>query len=243
MPLPPALKSLVQSRRFWTDFLWESEVQDGSYVDLERCRVHFPIGGGYRLSLTIDQHLEYFSLTFISPDEAPVEIAWDGQAHPTPHVLRWEELEMLCRAIALQAPDLPHPGVPLLLLHRFAPICDGDDLDLIVPMLESAWDQTGAFSGKEIADLIERADVRGAGFEWQFDEVVRGWCLKQEDHWHTSRVLYTLRHSENTDFSFQAWQCMLGQAQCTTERMRGVAQGWADAFARTGDLALGPVHE
>src|SRR5262249_40043151 len=153
------------TRRFWTDFFWETRAPE--YPRLKDCTVRLPIAGGYRLGLSLDEFLCYFSLEFACPGRKAVEIAWDDQAHWHPHVLRWQELELICRAIAIQDADLPHPGVVLLLLHRFAPICVGDDLDVIVPMLEAAWQQLDAFSDSEIAGFIERADARDAGFRWR----------------------------------------------------------------------------
>src|SRR5579862_3894297 len=120
MILPQSLHPLVRMRRFWTDFFWQTEPQDDGYPELESCTVELPVAEGYLLSLSLDPGLSYFSLRFASPGQEAVEIAWDDTAHWHPHVLRWQELELICRTVALQDAELPHPGILLLLLHRFA---------------------------------------------------------------------------------------------------------------------------
>ncbi|HEY8460198.1 MAG TPA: hypothetical protein VIM99_07445, partial [Blastocatellia bacterium] len=115
MPLPESLRPLIGTRRFWTDFFWITEVEEDAYLDLEDCRVELPLAGGYGVSLSLNEELCYHSLGFISPRAETVEIAFEDEAHAVPYALRWEELELICRTIALQDPELPHPGIPLLL--------------------------------------------------------------------------------------------------------------------------------
>ncbi len=237
--LPKSLQLLARTRRFWTDFLWETETEENAYLGLEGCAVDLPVAGGFRLSLSLDPALCYFSLGFASPGQKTVEIAWDDQAQWHPHVLRWQELELVCRTIAVQDAELAHPGLVLLLLHRFAPICQGDDVDAIVAMLESAWRQLAVFSDSEIATFIERADARDASFRWRYHETVGGWCLEQDDR-RAPRCLYTLRHPENAEFPFRLWAQMLMQAQQIMTRARGAAGDSARLFAERGDMAVVP---
>jgi hypothetical protein len=240
MPLPHPLRSLARTRRFWTDFFWETDSGSNAYPELAGCTIELPLASGYGLSLSLDAGLCYFSLGFFSPETETIEIAWDDQAHWHPHVLRWQELELICRTIALQDAELPHPGLPLLLLHRFVPICEGDDIDLIVPMLESAMQQLAAFSAAEIAAFIERADARDAHFRWRYDGAVRGWCLEQADDEGTARGLYTLRNAQNPDFPFAKWTQMLSAAGGIIASVKGAANKDARAFAETGDLGVVP---
>jgi hypothetical protein len=85
MPLPRSLQPLVSSRRFWTDFLWETEArgEDGqaAYPELQDCMVELPFADGYRLSLSLDKWLSYLSLGLGVAGGETVEIAWDDQAH------------------------------------------------------------------------------------------------------------------------------------------------------------------
>ncbi len=218
-----SLQRLARIRRFWTDFFWQTE-PDGGYPQLAGRTIRFTLAGGYKLSLSLDEGLHYFSLGFTAPRQETVEIAWDDQAHWHPHVLRWQELELICRAIALQDSRLAHPGLVLLLLHRFAPICVGDDLDVIVPMLETAWRQLDLFSDSEIARWIERADARDAGFAWRYHEEVGGWCIEQDGE-RAARGLYTLRDAGNKEFPFAQWARMIAAAEDFVAQARvGAAQ-------------------
>src|SRR5262249_36078376 len=149
MPLPLSLQPLVRKRDFWENFFWDPEAEFDDHTTLETWTIPFSVGGGYGLSLSFNEGLHEFSLDFVSPRKKPMQIGWDDQAHWHPHVLRCEELERICRVIALNDHELPHPGWPLLLLHRFAPICLGDDVDLIVPMMETAWLRLGVFADAE----------------------------------------------------------------------------------------------
>src|SRR4051812_12948402 len=126
MPFPEAFLALTQKPEFWRQFFFE--MWDEEFPELEGCRLEFPVGEGSALTLDLDTSLSYFGLGLRHPGAAaPSEIAWDDQAHWHPHVLRWEELDLVCRVVALDDPTLPHPGLPLALLHRFTPICLGDD--------------------------------------------------------------------------------------------------------------------
>jgi hypothetical protein len=240
MPLPKSLQLLVRTRRFWTDSFWVTDRQENAYSEFESCVVDLPVAGGYGLSLSFGECLDYFSLGFVSPSTETVEIAYDDDGQQFPHALRWQELELICRTIALQDAELPHPGVLLLLLHRFAPICEGDDLDLIVPMLDAAWRQLDVFSDTEIQRLIEQADARDAGFAWRYEETVKAWCLEQDDHRSAGRSLYTYRTAENANFPFVNWGHMLAEANQVIMRARGGACDDARAFAETGDLTIVP---
>jgi hypothetical protein len=206
MPLPPNILAAVNSRRFWTDLFWITETSDQGYPHLAGCKVDVLLSDGGRLSLSIDEMLCSFSLEFAGPGRAPVEIAWDDQAHWHPHVLRWTELDAICRVAALQDAKCPHPGVLLLLLCRFAPICVGDEIEWIVPTLEQAWRALQLFSDNEIREFIERLDARDAGFTWR-QQASGNWCLTQEkDMRNSEKGLYTLRSPENTEFPFSEWE-------------------------------------
>jgi hypothetical protein len=214
--------------------------QENAYSEFESCAVGLPVAGGYGLSLSFGECLDYFSLGFVSPSTDTVEIAYADDGQSIPNVLRWQELELICRTIALQDAELPHPGIPLLLLYRFAPICEGDDLDLIVPMLDAAWRQLAVFSDTEIQRLIELADARDAGFLWRYDDTVKAWCLEQDDHRPARRSLHTYRTIEDASFPFVNWGRMLAEANQVIMRAGGAARDDALVFAETGDLTIVP---
>ena len=216
MPLPPALRSAVLDPRFWSGYFWEEVSGSGRRI-LEPCVVDFPVADDFGLVLFLGQEFLNFDLSLRAPGLAePAEIAWDDQAHWLPHVLRWEELELIGRCVALQDASLPHPGLTLLLLCRFAPICVGDDLDVIRPMLEAAWRGLGICSESEIGARIDRLDLRLAHIIWEHREPF-GWFPTQPEEIEDEAILYTLRNPEALSFPFGPWADMLEAAQVTCE--------------------------
>lgn len=206
MPIPEALRALASARRFWTDFFWNTEAEEEYYSALEETvHLDFPVTSDHAcpyISLEFTNDLSSLSLDLKIGSESH-QLGWDDQAHWHPHVLRWDELDLICRAIARREPELPHPGLPLLLLHRFAPICgerggEDDDADFASSLLDAAWRRLGLFSDREIQQLIERYDARDAGFRWRPGGVEGTWVLCQEKldaegDLSSSRSLYTLR--------------------------------------------------
>ncbi len=224
MPLPAPLKPLLRTRRFWTDFLWVTEpcaLPGGGlpYPELQVCRVDLPVADGFELRLSLDEYLALFQLDLAAPGHDSVNIAWDDQAHWHPHVLRWKELETICRSIAMQQSELSHPGHAVLLLHRFALICEDDDSDAIVATLETAWTQLGLFTKKEITSWIERIDARDSGFRWQWNEP-KGWSIEQDEGVESGRQLYSLRRSGNEQFPFADWGRMIAAAEREVAMLR-----------------------
>ncbi|TPX09696.1 uncharacterized protein E0L32_009035 [Thyridium curvatum] len=206
MQLPRELRELLGTRRFWTDFFWITEAEDDAYSELEdTVCIDLPISLGSEgsfLSLEFSNDLGFFELQLKNGVHSQ-QLGWDDGAHWHPHVLRWDELDLVCRAVARLNPDLPHPGLPLLLLHRFAPICgrrggDDDDAPFASALLDAAWRSLGIFSDREVQRLIERSDARDAGFIWRQNGTQGVWFLDQEEitdgcENSSQRALYTLR--------------------------------------------------
>jgi hypothetical protein len=218
--LPPALRELLSDPGFWSAYhFWEPQVADADYPALEDCRVEFGVADGWALVLTLEPSLSYFSLGLLSPGhEQPVEVAWDDTAHFHPHLLRWDELHAVCRAVALREPSLPHPGLPLLLLSRFAPICRGDEIPAIVGMLETAWREAlPGVSARVIRDRVEALDRRQDGFEWALREP-HGWFPSQPESARSAAGLYSLRDPENPDFPFPEWRQFAELAREASDR-------------------------
>ncbi|NEO84780.1 MAG: hypothetical protein F6J87_11080 [Spirulina sp. SIO3F2] len=181
------------------------------------CRHQYPIGADFEIILDVDPYMGSFDLEFQSKDGVSEEIAWDDQAHWHPHVLRWDELDVICRCIALLDSGLPHPGIPLLLLCRFAPITDSEDSEYSLSLLRQAWNSLNLFTDSEIEAFIERVDRRGQGFEWKLEPTF-GWILDQDydldkDLMLGKAMLYTLRHPENSEFPFLEFQRMIEEAK------------------------------
>src|SRR5262245_39038856 len=141
-------------KRFWTDYLYLTEAEDEDEDDPPEWDVVFDVGARVGLLLSIEYGGE---VTLFLRDAwvavEPVQIAWDDEAHWHPHVFRWVELDNVCKRIASRSPDLAHPGIPLLLLFRFAPITSEEDYGLAQASLRSAFRHLSLFTDAQIDKL------------------------------------------------------------------------------------------
>jgi hypothetical protein len=240
VPIPEQLRTLVHDPGFWAAFLFLNE-DEVHYPQLAGCRAEFVVADGYGVTLDLDADLACVSLGLRRPGSAePVEFCWDDLAHWHPHALRWEELDLIGRCVALNEPSLPHPGLPVALLCRFAPISVGDDVDVVVPLVQTALlsarskedgvtpplpglalTPSVSVSGQPpnpiVGECLQRIDARHAGFTWRHDDRV-GWYLhqSQQDNEASGIDLYTLRCPENAGddgFPFTDWNALVDHAQ------------------------------
>jgi hypothetical protein len=205
--IPDALRARTSDKRFWTDYLFLTEADwegsDPPYPDLVGAHVELRFARDLGLVLELDEHMGYFSLQLRRPAKPePEEIAWDDQAHWHPHVLRWEELDLLCRCASLHDSSVRHPGALLALLSRFTPLCEGDDVDRYLPLLEGAWRSLSVFDENEVTKLVERFDVRQGRFQWQEKDGIHTLHQPEEAERSSGFHLYTLRRPENQKFPF-----------------------------------------
>ncbi|MFD2765779.1 hypothetical protein [Micromonospora eburnea] len=147
--------------------------------------VAFEVGAGHHVVLSIDVSLDSYSLMITTPDlSEPAELGWDDLAHWHPYALRWSELDLICRAIAARDPQLPHSGVPLALLCRFAAVFDDDDVDQAVATVDAAYAalRPARWEGywPRGTDWLDRADFRGQHVIWRRDEAGNLWA-QQDD--------------------------------------------------------------
>ncbi len=243
--VPSSIHQLSKEPRFWDDYFFgdwycdksedwsslsDSQEDPLNFNDLNLVR--FPLGPDYFLTLNLSGG--YVGLSFAGQTADPVQIAWDDTAHWHPHVLRWDELELACRLLALADPTLPHPGIPLLLLARFAPIVE-DSADSAFPMTQSAW-QTVGYRAERLAMRTKQFDRRGCGYEWK-SEPPLGWTISQSDEY-DRYPLYTLRSQENAEFPFKQWNDALADALKTYRDT--VDQSW---LSRSGATAKSLIRE
>jgi hypothetical protein len=206
--LPTALLRIARDQTFWARYFWFKEdkfqyeelitneipyseqqlVNNFDFHGIARptpptysqCRVELPIAGGYGLALEFDPSFFRFELELLHLSGEVVQIGWDDQAHGHPHVLRWNELDTICRCMSLGNPELTHPGLTLLLLCRFAPITDSQQLALANELLQSAW-RLFKIDGDELyRHLLKQLDCLENGFEWLQTEE-QGWILHQNN--------------------------------------------------------------
>lgn len=248
MALDWSIYSVAFNPRFWTDYFWLTRISaELGYAELvnyevllteqestelqkygvdrdnwQYCRLTYPVGDEYSLILQFDPCIDEVDLTLCKRDSSCKRIAWDDQAHPYPEALRWEELDLICKCVALCDPSLPHPGLPLLLLCRFAPITDSDQADSTLPLLWEAWHSLNLFSDQEIEKFISLVDRRGHGFEWKRDNQ-HGWIMHQESRHQNQGPLYTLRFSESLEFPFTEFEGMMEVARSICNELPNTA--------------------
>jgi hypothetical protein len=245
MPFPNAFLALTRRPEFWSQFFFETWGQE--FPELEECRLEFRVGPRHALTLEFGSHLGYFELGLeqFGPAEPAqlAQLAWDDQAHWHPHVLRWEELDLVCRCVALGDPALPHPGLPLALLHRFTPICVGDQLDVIHPLITEAYRTIGAFTESQITEIVYRYDRQQNGYIWRYAKP-HGWY---PDQLSDDGTLYSIRNPGNPDFPFAALNGLIDAAreslaaQVDPLWLASNAGQLARVIASTGDLSGLPV--
>jgi hypothetical protein len=134
VPVPEPLRRLSEDPGFWTG--------DGPSADLDvrELRVTFPVTGGYALVLDLDPATGERALGLRGPASSePVSLGWAPAEGPYPAALRWWELDLCARVIALEDPTLPHPGLVVALLSPFAPATAEDDEPAIAAMREAAY--------------------------------------------------------------------------------------------------------
>jgi hypothetical protein len=134
VPVPEALRRLSEDPRFWTGDLAASP--DAS----PELRVTFPVTGGYALMLDLDLVTGEQALGLREPASSePVQLGRAAPGGPFPAALRWWELDLCARVIALEDPMLPHPGLVVALLAPFAPTTADDDAPGVAAIREAAY--------------------------------------------------------------------------------------------------------
>lgn len=221
MPLPAPLSSLVTRPDFWDVFFWSGEGREPEVPELDQVTVSLPAGGSV-LEVRLTVHPALQSLHVRGPD-APggALLGYLDLSHTHPHTLRWDEVEAIGRAVAICDPELPHPGIPVLLLLPYAPICQDDDLDLIVGTVEAAFRSVGVSPDAPVVQrALEGIDHREDGFVWS-EEPALGWVLDQQ-HESPADDLCTLRTADDVAamgypghvdvFPFAAWGRFMDEA-------------------------------
>ena len=126
--IPPLFKSCERSPRFWTDlvFVTDAEIQrHGETVRTpygctsESYQIEWSLPAGFKLRWQLNAALDA-ELLLVTPAGSSLTLGWDDQAHGHPHVLRRNELERICRAIASTTDQLEFPQQQIDQLWRDA---------------------------------------------------------------------------------------------------------------------------
>ncbi|WBB96836.1 MULTISPECIES: hypothetical protein [unclassified Solwaraspora] len=120
MPIPEPLASLTTDPTFWAAYL--PPVAGPAPAHHAQTRVVLPVADGYGLVLEIDLGYGECLLGLRQPGASePLPLARLDPGRPYAAVLRWAELDLIGRLLALDDPAWPHPGLLVALLHRYAP--------------------------------------------------------------------------------------------------------------------------
>ncbi|GAA4988352.1 hypothetical protein [Kitasatospora paranensis] len=232
MPLPDPLTARMAQPDFWplyafdddaagADEFSDASAQEEDEEDEEDThRAEFGLGGGLALVLDIDLTGRAHDLALRAPGlPEPVQLGWDDEAHFQPHVMRWAELELLARAVALHDPDLRHPGPVLALLARFVVLDEQADPDAFTPPMDAAFrllrPETGRGTDRnvrpEVRDWFELRDLRGTGLEWTVDAAGHHAVDQPLDA--RGAPLYSTRTPGSEEFPFAAWSALLDRAE------------------------------
>ena len=229
----------LQSPDFWAAYFFETEPDEIGDEDSSTI-VEFAVGGGYALVLDIDVEISSVYLEMRTPADAEtLVLGWDDQAHWHPDALRWAELDLIARAVAVADPGIPHPGPVVALAARFVVLGPDDDLDAITPVVDAAYGPRPAAATwwPRTRDWLHRADGRDHGVTWQRNEA-GDWTVGQDEAASVDRDLYSLRRP-GADFPFAAWRELLAAASATLAGAalpapgNPVEQCWVDEV-RTG---------
>lgn len=251
--MPNEMRAGLRDPRFWAMYFFEREFYFGPDPDADlddddlddeafdlpdpEHDVLFGVGDGHGVELTVSDGRTELGVRVPGVEEAH-SVGWDDQAHFQPHVFRWAELDLVCRAAALRDAELRHPGPVLALLGRFLVVTGYDDVEVITSMLHAAFtglrpDGTDGFWPDAHGNVVRRADYRGQGVVWHRDEDGNLSVWKDLDAMR-GEDLYSLRwapaEAGPDAYPWAAWRATLAAAERTLAR--AVEPRWlANAYA------------
>jgi hypothetical protein len=253
MPLPSRFRQLVGTAGFWSDYLGDdvfgepvAGLPDDPYLELPLSPQHsLRIGYFWRASAGEDFIQATRLLLRQTDSDQDILLGWrqdDGHVHP--HALRWEEADLIGRLQALRDPELPHPGIPFLLLLPYIASIDGSDHLLGLRLLNSALRFLGVFDERQIRYRLSVFNRAPADSEWRRVDPY-GWVChflgkylwEVGGRWiHSLRQVPTEPPESWRRFPFDAWN------HCMRHAERAVAQGPQDQVQKAAET-LPPLSD
>lgn len=231
MPFDDAVTSMIRRKRFWTDYYFLTESPGPKFEDLDdpefdplKVVVHeieFRCSKTSSLILDFDEDLIRIALSLkCSGSRKPIDLGYADLAHPFQHVLRWEELQLICRCICKADKTMKYPGVALLMLFPFAPITVDDDLEAIRSTLTEAWVSLNLFSVSRIERLVGRTcRPLTASWRWIWSSAREGWILDDTKP-RFEKDAFGARHEGNDDFPFSVVERFFQEIQRLAKRKK-----------------------
>lgn len=200
--IPELLRSLSRQRSFWNafHFIRPIDLDSPRYVALaplddDPVLISFPTG--HRLCIYACAQGVFASLE-VPGEVEQKDLGWRDSAHPVPCCLRWPEVDLLGRAVALSDPTLAHPGLMVAILATLAPITDEHDADYAFPLLEQAFRSLIGLDDRAFSKLVALFDRRDAKYRWQ--QVACGWAISQsDDDWRMTGIPLHAGRSEKEE--------------------------------------------
>jgi hypothetical protein len=173
MPLPSRLRELVGSARFWSDYFGDEVFGDSVAGLPEDPYLEFPLSRRHSLRVGYfwraggEDSISATSLQLRQTDTGRDTLLGWHDAHRFPHVLRWEEANLIGRLQARRDPDLPHPGIPFLLLLPYVVSIEGSDHLLGLRLLNRALRSLGVFTERQLRYRLSAFNRAQAECEWR----------------------------------------------------------------------------
>jgi hypothetical protein len=258
MAVADDLARLAARRAFWSDYFDEHVwYPDHDYGGADALLVFdLPVARGYALRVAI--RYGEGTLSVRGPGGGWVHVANNANdGHPMPHALRWQEADLIGRAVALLDPALPHPGVPYLLMLPFVVSLDPADHAVTFPLAAAALRSLGLFSERRIGGMARGRPFHLTGAAWDRTPQ-EGWVVHPpglDGDWLDRLVrglptVHSGRQAGDGRFPFADWNRFVAAADRACRRRRPAwfaadptAVALADRAA-AGDLsAAGPLAD
>ncbi|WP_307874975.1 hypothetical protein [Frankia nepalensis] len=237
MPLPESLTAQMRDDEFWSVVLNEpdSELLDVAFAPDLGFAVD--VGDDYRIGTAIgpwSQDLEIYA-----PGAAEGHtIGYIDGSRPMPDTLRWEELELVCRASALRDPEIRHPGLVAALLVPYL-LRDGrESLDAVSPVLDAAFRLARPRPGHGL-----RRETRSR-LEWPRRPGIT-WVTRPDGHLAVKDErdpdwppLYSYRKAEAKHFPFDVLSGLFDAARATVAAVAAAAPRTEPAVRSALDAAI-----
>jgi len=201
MPIPDDLGERFRDPVFWKTFFFEADDPDPENNPVvPNATVELSVGAGFQVVLDMLVEGSLYELGIRTPTSNGVlSIGWADQAHWFPFAFRWPELFLISRAVA-KLDRLPHPGITLVLLCRFASVQDDDDVDQIEFVLDKAFEslRPAGWAGywPNVDDWFAVRDFRGCGVTWIRDQSGNLYASQDRD---SNYPFYSMRYEPTDD--------------------------------------------
>ncbi len=220
MPLPEVFRRYCTTPEFWSDFVY-GKFNELSRPDLdaEPVEMAFAPTATLRVLFQLDGSETTIQVRQPCGNEWRRVVTNMDDGHAMPHAFRWQEADLIGRAAALNDPEIPHPGIPFLLLQPFVVRLARADHDVAYPLTAAAWQSLGAFSERHIRMMARGEPYHLTGSRWQHHHP-EGWVVTRGIDQPSERIfrdniptVYSLRYPGSGSFPFAEWNTFMAAVE------------------------------